>query len=348
MRRYHVTTFGCQMNAHDSERIKGMLEELGLGEAADAGGGRCPRLQHVHDPREAGPAPRGTPRPGAGAQGDGARDGDRGRRLLRGGPAGAAVRAVPVRRRRLWAGVDPAPRRVARRGRPRRRAGRVRARRAKLSPGELPKQRERRVPGLGADLDGLQLEVRRTASSRRFAGARSSRPAQEIVAEVEALAGDGVREITLLGQNVNSYGRDLPPDKRIDFAELLRACRRRRGDRADPLHEPAPEGLPAAGHRRHGRVRVRLRARPPAAPVRLDPDPEGDAPHVLARALPPPRRRAARRDPRSRADNRPHRRLPRRDRGATSRDARGRRGGRATTARSRSSTRRVRAPKRRR
>src|SRR5919201_2618833 len=32
MRRYHVTTFGCQMNAHDSERIKGMLEELGLGE----------------------------------------------------------------------------------------------------------------------------------------------------------------------------------------------------------------------------------------------------------------------------------------------------------------------------
>src|SRR5919112_1835449 len=32
-KRYHVTTFGCQMNAHDSERIKGMLEELGLGEA---------------------------------------------------------------------------------------------------------------------------------------------------------------------------------------------------------------------------------------------------------------------------------------------------------------------------
>src|SRR5919202_6871688 len=36
MRRYHVTTFGCQMNAHDSERIKGMLEELGLGEASSA------------------------------------------------------------------------------------------------------------------------------------------------------------------------------------------------------------------------------------------------------------------------------------------------------------------------
>ena len=33
VRSYFVSTFGCQMNAHDSERIKGMLEELGLGEA---------------------------------------------------------------------------------------------------------------------------------------------------------------------------------------------------------------------------------------------------------------------------------------------------------------------------
>ena len=34
MQRYFVTTFGCQMNAHDSERIKGLLEDLGLGEAS--------------------------------------------------------------------------------------------------------------------------------------------------------------------------------------------------------------------------------------------------------------------------------------------------------------------------
>ena len=33
MRRYSVTTFGCQMNVHDSERMKGLLEDLGLGEA---------------------------------------------------------------------------------------------------------------------------------------------------------------------------------------------------------------------------------------------------------------------------------------------------------------------------
>ncbi|MDX6545442.1 MAG: tRNA-2-methylthio-N6-dimethylallyladenosine synthase, partial [Gaiellales bacterium] len=34
-RRYHVQTFGCQMNVHDSERMKGLLESLGLSEAAE-------------------------------------------------------------------------------------------------------------------------------------------------------------------------------------------------------------------------------------------------------------------------------------------------------------------------
>src|SRR4029079_13550117 len=36
VRRDHVTTYGCQMNAHDSERIKGLLESAGLGEAPSA------------------------------------------------------------------------------------------------------------------------------------------------------------------------------------------------------------------------------------------------------------------------------------------------------------------------
>src|SRR4051794_18319045 len=36
VKRYHVTTFGCQMNEHDSERMKGMLESLGYAEAAEA------------------------------------------------------------------------------------------------------------------------------------------------------------------------------------------------------------------------------------------------------------------------------------------------------------------------
>ena len=34
-KRYHVTTFGCQMNEHDSERMRGMLESLGYEEAPE-------------------------------------------------------------------------------------------------------------------------------------------------------------------------------------------------------------------------------------------------------------------------------------------------------------------------
>jgi tRNA-2-methylthio-N6-dimethylallyladenosine synthase len=51
-------------------------------------------------------------------------------------------------------------------------------------------------------------------------GREVSRPADELVAEVQRLADDGVREVTLLGQNVNSYGRDLRPQP-VSFAELL-------------------------------------------------------------------------------------------------------------------------------
>jgi tRNA-2-methylthio-N6-dimethylallyladenosine synthase len=53
-------------------------------------------------------------------------------------------------------------------------------------------------------------------------GREVSRDPGELVAEIEKLARDGVREVTLLGQNVNSYGRDLPKGSRIRFSDLLR------------------------------------------------------------------------------------------------------------------------------
>jgi tRNA-2-methylthio-N6-dimethylallyladenosine synthase len=52
-------------------------------------------------------------------------------------------------------------------------------------------------------------------------GRETSRPVSEVVEEVRALAADGVLEVTLLGQNINSYGRGLPDRPRLP--ELLRA-----------------------------------------------------------------------------------------------------------------------------
>jgi tRNA-2-methylthio-N6-dimethylallyladenosine synthase len=57
-------------------------------------------------------------------------------------------------------------------------------------------------------------------------GPQLSRPMGDILAEVQGLARQGFVEVTLLGQNVNTYGRDLTapdPSKRPLFAELLRA-----------------------------------------------------------------------------------------------------------------------------
>ena len=52
-------------------------------------------------------------------------------------------------------------------------------------------------------------------------GRERSRDPEQIIAEVRQLVADGFKEITLLGQNVNSYGKDL--DTPYDFADLLAA-----------------------------------------------------------------------------------------------------------------------------
>ncbi len=159
-------------------------------------------------------------------------------------------------------------------------------------------------------------------------GREQSRRPGDVIAEVTGLAAEGVKEVTLLGQNVNSWGRDLAARHPHRVRRAAARLRCGRGHRADPVHEPAPEGLPRAGDRRDRRVRRGLRARPSAAAVRLVADPEGDATHVHARALPRARRTHAGGDAGRRARHRHHRRLPRRDRRRLRADARGGRGSR--------------------
>ncbi|MEX2625683.1 MAG: tRNA (N6-isopentenyl adenosine(37)-C2)-methylthiotransferase MiaB [Ilumatobacteraceae bacterium] len=84
-------------------------------------------------------------------------------------------------------------------------------------------------------------------------GAEISRPFADIVAEVEALAADGVTEVTLLGQNVNSYGRDLQLAARRSgvatarvrplFADLLREVGAVEGIRRVRYTSPHPKDM---------------------------------------------------------------------------------------------------------
>jgi tRNA-2-methylthio-N6-dimethylallyladenosine synthase len=87
-------------------------------------------------------------------------------------------------------------------------------------------------------------------------GAEISRPFEQIVDEVRQLAANGVTEVTLLGQNVNSYGRDLQVTARRSgdpnaalrplFGDLLRAVGRVSGIRRVRFTSPHPKDMSAA------------------------------------------------------------------------------------------------------
>jgi tRNA-2-methylthio-N6-dimethylallyladenosine synthase len=86
-------------------------------------------------------------------------------------------------------------------------------------------------------------------------GAEISRPFDDVVAEVRTLASDGVSEVTLLGQNVNSYGRDLQLTARQQgdaqarlrplFGELLREVGAVPGIRRVRFTSPHPKDMRA-------------------------------------------------------------------------------------------------------
>jgi tRNA-2-methylthio-N6-dimethylallyladenosine synthase len=223
VKRYHVTTFGCQMNAHDSERIKGMLEEIGLGEAVEQADAdvlvfnTC-TIREKPDQRFAAHL--------AQARALKERKGDT---VIAVG--GCYAEAQRERLFDLYPFVDVAfgPGTIPHLGEWLGAGGANIARGAfgigeeRSFAGRLPMHRERRFQAW--------VQVSMGCNSKcaycivpRVRGREVSRRPGDIVAEVTRLAGEGVREITLLGQNVNSWGRDLAPGLRTEFGELLRAC----------------------------------------------------------------------------------------------------------------------------
>jgi tRNA-2-methylthio-N6-dimethylallyladenosine synthase len=217
VKRYHVTTFGCQMNAHDSERIKGLLEDLGLGEAtaqeeADVVVFNTCTIREKPDTRLA--AHLGNARVLKLADPE---------RVIAVG--GCYAEAQRERIFELYPFVDVAfgPGSISHLGEWIG-AGGVGVDRARFGTGEerafaaeLPTHRERPVQAWVQVSMGCN-SVCSYCIVPSVRGREVSRRPGEILSEIARLARDGVKEVTLLGQNVNSYGRDLG----TDFAELLR------------------------------------------------------------------------------------------------------------------------------
>ena len=222
MRRYFVTTFGCQMNAHDSERIKGMLEELGLGEAptadeADVVVFNTCTIREKPDQRLAAhlgnAAALKRRRPETVVAVGGCYAEAQRERIFEQYPfVDVAFGPGTIRHLGDWLGAGGIG--VARHS-----FGIADERRFSA---ELPTRRERPVQAWVQVSMGCN-SVCAYCIVPHVRGREVSRRPGEIVAEVTSLAGQGVREVTLLGQNVNSYGRDLAPNVSTGFAELLRA-----------------------------------------------------------------------------------------------------------------------------
>jgi tRNA-2-methylthio-N6-dimethylallyladenosine synthase len=218
MRRYSVTTFGCQMNVHDSERMKGLLESLGLGEAtapeeADVLVFNTCTIREKADERFHARL----------MDARAAKLRDPSKVIVVGGCWSESVKDELFE---LYPFVDLAygPGNISRLGEFIQAGGDVP--RGHFSTfdefsGDLPMRRERPFQAW--------LQISQGCNSTcsycivpSVRGREQSRPADVLVAEAERFAAEGVRELTLLGQNVNSWGRDLPVADRRGFGELLR------------------------------------------------------------------------------------------------------------------------------
>ena len=220
-RTYQVRTYGCQMNAHDSERISGVLDASGYAPVAD---GEEPDLvvfntcavRENADNRLYGNlghlAPIKASRPGM--------------QIAVGGCLAQKDRGEVVRRA-PWVDVVfgthnlgslPA---LLERARIADEAQVEILESLEVFPSTLPTRRESAY----AAWVSISVGCNNTCTFcivPALRGKEKDRRPGDILAEIEALVSEGVIEVTLLGQNVNAYGVEF--GDRGAFADLLRAC----------------------------------------------------------------------------------------------------------------------------
>ena len=223
MSTYFLTTFGCQMNEHDSERIRGVLEEHGWQRAAVSDDADL-LIYNTCAVR------RSAENRLFGRLGDASRlKKERPSRLVAVGGCYAQSQRDRLFSELPFVDVAFGPQNI----------GELPGLLEQAAAGPAPAYAFDDRPFPSADLPARRPERHRAwvqvmTGCTNFCsycvvphvrGPERSRPAADIVAEVEQLVDDGVLEVTLLGQNVNAYGLDLMASGNVrdreDFAALL-------------------------------------------------------------------------------------------------------------------------------
>jgi len=220
-RTYEVRTYGCQMNVHDSERLSGLLENAGYlradeGSQADVVVLNTCAVRENADNRLYGNlghlAPVKAARPGM--------------QIAVGGCLAQKDRGE-ITRKAPWVDVVFGTHNIGslpallERARVQQEAQVEILESLEVFPSTLPTKRESAY----AAWVSISVGCNNTCTFcivPSLRGKEKDRRPGDVLAEIRALVGEGVSEVTLLGQNVNSFGVEF--GDRLAFGKLLRAC----------------------------------------------------------------------------------------------------------------------------